>query len=49
MGINRFSHDVAHIRVLSEPLNDLNDGRCPGSKLQISEFLYTFFLNFYQR
>ena len=26
---------------LSEPLNDFNDGRCPGSKLQIHEFLYT--------
>ena len=32
---------MVHIRVLSEPLNDFNDGRCPGSKLQISEFLYT--------
>ena len=39
--MNHYINDnVNYIRVLSEPLNDLNDGRCPGSKLQISEFLY---------
>ena len=34
------NENVHYIRVLSEPLNDFNDGRCPGSKLRISEFLY---------